>query len=147
MGYIYEGELANTQLFCGEKVLLVDDNAINLKVTKMILEESGVSVDIALSGEEAVELYRQSDINLYQIIFMDINMHGMNGYETTRLIRSMTREDSKNVPIFAMSADIMQVHKDKAKLAGMNGYVTKPFSFRDIFMLMHHIFDKSKEEI
>lgn len=144
MKYIYEEELKNPKPFCGEKVLLVDDNILNLRVTKMLLENSGVSVDVALSGEEAVEMFHHSEKNYYKIIFMDLNMYGMSGYETTRLIRSMNREDGRNVPIFAMSADLIDSHKEYAKQAGMNGYIPKPFTFHQIFLLMHHVF--SKEE-
>ena len=147
MKYIYQEELSNPKSFSGEKVLLVDDNKINLKVTKLLLEDSGVSVDAAMSGEEAVDMYRQSEQNYYRIIFMDINMYGMNGYDTTRLIRNMKREDSKSIPIFAMSADILEIHKERAKEAGMNGYVMKPFAFREVFSLMHHVFGADKEEV
>ena len=107
-------ETPDKELFSGEKVLLVDDNKINLEVTRTVLEQAGVRVDTANTGEKALELFLQSKEGEYRLIFMDINMYGMNGYETTQKIRRMKRKDAKTVLIFAVSADIQVTYKEKA---------------------------------
>ena len=126
-------ETPDKELFSGEKVLLVDDNKINLEVTRTVLEQAGVRVDTANTGE-------------YRLIFMDINMYGMNGYETTQKIRRMNRKDAKTVLIFAVSADIQVTYKEKALEAGMNGCICKPFSYNDIIKQMHRLLEEKKGE-
>lgn len=134
------------ELFSGEKVLLVDDNSISLEVTRTVLEQAGVIVDTAHTGEEAIQLFEQSKEGEYRIVFMDIHLYGMNGYEATRQIRRMDRKDAGKIPIFAVSAEIQSTHKEEAKKAGMNGCICKPFSYNDILMQMHHLFTRKEGE-
>lgn len=103
------------------KVLLVDDNEINREVGKVILENFNIIVDLAESGEEAIEKIK---ISKYDIIFMDIQMPVMDGYETTRIIREL----NKDTPIIAMTAHAMSQYKEKALKIGMNDFITKPIS-------------------
>lgn len=134
------------KMFSKEKVLLVDDNRISLEVTRTVLERAGVQVDTASTGEEAIQLFLQSREGEYGIVFMDINLYGMNGYEVTEQIRKMDRRDAKKVLIFAVSADIQLSHKQKAQKAGMNGCICKPFSFNDILLQLHKLFDPKEGE-
>ena len=110
-------ETPDKELFSGEKVLLVDDNKINLEVTRTVLEQAGVRVDTANTGESLRAVFTV-ERGEYRLIFMDINMYGMNGYETTQKIRRMNRKDAKTVLIFAVSADIQVTYKEKALEAG-----------------------------
>lgn len=144
MKYLFEEELNNPRKFQGERVLLVDDNAVNLKVMKGILEDQGIQAETALSGIEALEKLRQKDPFFYQMIFLDINMYHMNGYETAKNIRNMGRPDSHEIPIYAVSANMSQDHR--AKDAGMNGYITKPMVYYQLFALMHDTFDRQKTQ-
>ena len=139
-------ETPDKELFSGEKVLLVDDNKINLEVTRTVLEQAGVRVDTANTGEKALELFLQSKEGGHRLIFMDINMYGMNGYETTQKIRRMNRKDAKTVLIFAVSADIQVTYKEKALEAGMNGCICKPFSYNDIIKQMHRLLEEKEGE-
>lgn len=139
-------ETPDKELFSGEKVLLVDDNKISVDVTRTVLEQAGVRVDTANTGEEAIELFLKSKEGEYSLIFMDINMYGMNGYETTQKIRRMNRKDAQTVLIFAVSADIQGTYREKALEAGMNGCICKPFSYHDILKQMHWLLEEKEGE-
>ena len=139
-------ETPDKELFSGEKVLLVDDNKISVDVTRTVLEQAGVRVDTANTGEEAIELFLRSKEGEYSFIFMDINMYGMNGYETTQKIRRMNRKDAKTVLIFAVSADIQDTYKEKALKVGMNGCICKPFSYNVILKQMHRLLEEKEGE-
>lgn len=149
MKYLLEEEFTGQESFHQEKVLVVDDNEMNLRVTKLLLEDQGIIVDTAMDGEEALEKYLASGEFDYRTIFLDINMCGMDGYDTARAIRNANRGDSARVPIFAMSANIMAEHRKKAQEAGMNGYVTKPIAYGELFSMLHQVFqsmERSGEE-
>ena len=77
-------------------------------------------------GQEAVELFRNSEPGEFDVILMDIMMPGMNGYEATKMIRSLDREDAKKIPIIAMTANAFTEDRIRAKEAGMNEHVAKP---------------------
>lgn len=112
-----------TRIFEGKSVLLVEDNRINLQMTREILENMGFNADTAESGAVAVEMATR---NTYDAILMDIRMPEMDGYEATRRIRALKSADS--LPIIALSADAVEGVAEKAREAGMNGYLTKPLS-------------------
>jgi hypothetical protein len=111
------------EIFKQKTILLVEDNEINLQMTKEILENFGFNVDTAESGSLAVLMVRQK---LYDAVLMDIRMPEMDGYEATRRIRALQGTD--NLPIIALSADAVEGVAQKAKEAGMNGYLTKPLN-------------------
>ncbi|MHB8062798.1 MAG: ATP-binding protein [Ruminiclostridium sp.] len=107
--------------FINKKILLVEDNQINLQMTKEILDVMGFKTFTAESGLAAIELTKQ---NCFDAILMDIRMPGMDGYETTRRIRAI--EAGRNIAIIALTADAVDGVAEKAINAGMNGYLTKP---------------------
>ena len=84
-------------------------------------------------GQEAVELFRNSELGEFDVILMDIMMPVMNGYEATKMIRSLDREDAKKIPIIAMTANAFTEDRIRAKEAGMNEHVAKPV---DVELLM-----------
>ena len=86
----------------GLRALLAEDNELNMEITKFMLEDYGIHVECAADGEEAVQ---KSELGYYDVIFMDIMMPKLNGWDATRRIRSMKRSDAGNVPIIAMSAN------------------------------------------
>ncbi|HBT08215.1 MAG TPA: hybrid sensor histidine kinase/response regulator, partial [Leeuwenhoekiella sp.] len=104
-----------------QRVLIVDDNKINRMVTRRVLERQHAEVFEAQNGEEALALTQK---NHYDLILMDINMPGMNGYETTREIRAFEKE----VPIIALTAAEAEYIRKKAKEYGMNDVITKPYN-------------------
>lgn len=110
----------------GMPVLLVEDNELNQEIAHYMLAERGLEVTVAANGHEAVELFRKSQPDTYRIIFMDVMMPVMNGYEATRAIRSMDRPDAAKIPIIAMTANAFAEDVKTAKEAGMNEHITKP---------------------
>ena len=109
----------------GRRILVVEDNAKNLKLVRDVLQFSGYEVTEARSGEEGVELARNRTPDL---ILMDLQLPGIDGVEALRLLR----EDpaTRSVPVVAVTAFAMKNDRDRALLAGFNGYVEKPISVR-----------------
>ncbi|MDE6602632.1 MAG: response regulator [Lachnospiraceae bacterium] len=114
------------QDFSGRRVLLVEDNEINIEVAKELLGIVGIQVDMAENGQLAVEAVEGKEPGYYDLIFMDIQMPVMNGYEAAKAIRASGRKDLENIPIVAMTADAFADDIRKAEEAGMNGHVSKP---------------------
>ncbi len=120
----------------GKHILIVEDNQFNIEIAKYILEEEHVVVDIATNGEEAVQKFKGSKIHEYDLILMDLMMPVMNGYDATKAIRKLDREDAKTIGIFAMTANAFKEDADACLSAGMNGHIAKPI---DIDVLKRQI--------
>ena len=111
------------------RALIVDDALLNRKVLYTFLEKTGIKMEEAASGEEAIEKYIHSPVGYYNIIFMDIHMPNMNGYEATEKIRRSDKMDALTVPIIAVTADAFKETEEKVLLCGMNGFISKPINF------------------
>lgn len=118
--------------YSGKRVLLVEDNEINVEVAKELLGIVGIQVETAENGKLAVEAVTEKEAGYYDLIFMDIQMPVMNGYEASKAIRASEREDLKKIPIVAMTADAFADDIRKTEEAGMNAHISKPV---DIEML------------
>jgi signal transduction histidine kinase/ActR/RegA family two-component response regulator len=112
--------------FDGRRALVVEDNEINLMISEMLLQSWGFTVEHAINGEDAVSMVQQSALNYYDIIYMDIQMPVIDGYEAARQIRQLDRSDVKDLPIIAMTANVFADDVEKARAAGMNAHVGKP---------------------
>ena len=112
----------------GKKVLLVEDNELNREIATAILQELGLSVDIAEDGTDAVDIMSSAEGRKYDLIFMDIQMPKMDGYTATREIRTLNDPKCANIPIIAMTANAFEEDRKKAIKAGMNGHIAKPIS-------------------
>ncbi len=112
----------------GVKVLLVEDNELNMEIAQFMLEGEGMKVASAVNGQEAVNIFRQSEVNGFDIILMDIMMPVMDGLEAARTIRDLDRPDAKTVPIIALSANVMDSDIKKTKMAGMDEHLSKPIN-------------------
>ncbi len=110
----------------GKKALVVEDNELNQEIAKYILTEMGLEVTVAANGQEAVQLFEESASDTYQIIFMDVMMPVMNGYEATRAIRRLDRPDAVRIPIVAMTANAFAEDIKAAEEAGMSEHTAKP---------------------
>ncbi len=110
----------------GKKILLVEDNEFNAEVMKELLTEVGVEVEVAPNGRNSISRLKEREAGYYSIVFMDIRMPGIDGYETTRRIRRSQREDLKKIPIIAMTAEAFSNDVKMAVDAGMNGHIAKP---------------------
>lgn len=120
------------QNFSGKRVLLVEDNDINIEVAQELLNIVGIQVETALNGQRAVDCVREKEPGYYQLIFMDIQMPIMNGYEAAKAIRSSDRKDLADIPIIAMTADAFSDDVKKAKAAGMNDHISKPINIEKL---------------
>ena len=114
--------------FTGKRVLLVEDIELNREIAEAILEETGFLVEAAPDGTDAVEMMKRAEEGYYDVILMDVQMPVMNGYEATRAIRALHREDVKKLPIIAMTANAMDEDKEAALKSGMNAHIAKPIS-------------------
>lgn len=110
----------------GRRVLLVEDNEINMEIAKELLGVIGIEVEEARDGQQAVDIVLEKPEHYYDLIFMDIRMPNKTGYEAAKEIRASGREDLKSIPIIAMSADAFSDDIRRAKAAGMNAHVAKP---------------------
>ena len=120
------------------RILLVEDIEINRVLAETVLLEFGFSVDSVADGCDAVDAIREHPENYYDLVLMDIQMPVMNGYEATRAIRALNREDVKTLPIIALSANTRDEDKKKSLDSGMNYHVAKPF---DVLHLVSTIND------
>ena len=145
MEFILKEEMEEYGSFNHEKILLVDDNDTNIFVVKTILEDRGLIVDTALCGKEGIERYRTSKEFEYKIIFLDINMYDIDGYEVSKEIRMSDRMDAAKIPVYALSANIFAKDRIKAKESGMNGYVTKPIIYKTLFGLIREIIENDND--
>ena len=112
--------------FGGKRILLVEDNELNREIAETILEEAGFVVDSAPDGTDAVDMMKASAEHYYDAILMDIQMPVMDGYEATRTIRTLPRQDAADIPIIAMTANAMEEDKETALTSGMNAHIAKP---------------------
>lgn len=110
----------------GRRVLLVEDNELNAEIAIEVLSMTGLSVEQARDGVEAVDRMADVDDGYYDMIFMDIQMPRMNGYDATRAIRAMSGHYCKQVPIIAMTANAFAEDVQAAKTVGMNEHIAKP---------------------
>lgn len=114
--------------FKGKRALLVEDNELNAEIAKEIIGMTGIELEYAANGELAFERFKQVEDGYYDIIFMDVQMPVMNGYEATRAIRALSGEYAKAVPIIAMTANAFAEDVRASKEAGMNAHVAKPLN-------------------
>jgi CheY-like chemotaxis protein len=119
--------------FSGHTIILAEDIEINREIVLALLEPTGLSVDCAGNGKEAVELFTANP-EKYGMIFMDVQMPEMDGYEATIVIRAFEAEQKKasGVPIIAMTANVFKEDIDKCLKAGMNGHIGKPLNMEDV---------------
>ena len=122
--------------FKGKRVLLVEDNALNAEIAMELLQSIGLIIDWAENGEIAVQKFKESPVNMYFAIFMDMQMPVMDGLEATRQIRSSQRTD-RDVLILAMTANTMERDRKKCTEVGMDGYISKPISIKDIEKILN----------
>lgn len=124
----------------GSGILVAEDNVLNQEVLSGMLRPSGIIVDIASNGMEAVEMYK-SKKGFYELILMDIQMPMMDGYEAAKALRDMGCE----IPIIALSANAMKEDANRSKQAGMNAHLNKPIDTEKLFELLLKFISKKVE--
>ncbi|MEG1801544.1 MAG: response regulator, partial [Oscillospiraceae bacterium] len=124
--YIEGNKTGENYNFKGHRVLLVEDNALNMEIATELLSVTGIEVDSAENGKLALEKFTASPEGTYDIILMDIQMPIMDGHESTRAIRASEHPQAKTIPIYAMTANAFTEDISLALSAGMNGHIAKP---------------------
>lgn len=119
----------------GKKLLLAEDNDINYEIVAEVLSMYGIEVDRAENGRDCVEIFEKTENGYYDALLMDVHMPIMDGYEATRRIRQMNRED-KNLPIIAMTADVFSDNIERCLESGMNECITKPFDVKECLRVL-----------
>ena len=120
-----------TGLFAGRRVLLVEDMEINREIVTALLEPTQMEIDCAENGVEAVRKFSEAP-QKYELIFMDVQMPEMDGYEATQRIRALDLPEAKSIPIIAMTANVFREDIEKCMKAGMNSHVGKPLDFDEV---------------
>ena len=123
----------------GLHILLAEDNELNMEITEFVLQNEGADLTKSWDGQEAVELFRNSEPGEFDVILMDIMMPVMDGYEAAKMIRSLDREDAKEIPIIAMTANAFTEDRIKAKEAGMDEHVAKPVDVELLIKVIHKL--------
>ena len=131
----------------GMKILLVEDNDLNLEVAQYILEDAGAEIIVARNGLESVELFEQSESDSFDVILMDVMMPVMDGLTATKKIRKLKRKDARTVPIIAMTANVFNEDIIAAKEAGMNEHIAKPLDFDKLIHTLAKYFLKMDKKL
>ena len=127
----------------GFHILLVEDNELNMEIAEFSLQNAGAKITKAWNGQEAVEIFQASSIGDFDVILMDVMMPVMDGYEATKNIRSLSREDAKTIPIIAMTANAFSEDKIKAEEAGMNEHIAKPINMKLLIRIVSKLVNQS----
>jgi len=128
-----------TMDFSGKRLLLVEDNELNMEIAEELLRDVGFAVETAENGQIAVEMVQNSAAGYYDAVLMDIQMPVMDGYEATRKIRSLDRKELAEIPIIALTANVFDEDKKKALASGMNAHIAKPLDVKLMYEVLANI--------
>lgn len=128
----------------GKRILLCEDHPLNVQIATRLLEKKGARVTCAENGLRGVELFRTGEPYYFDAILMDIRMPVMDGLEATREIRAMEREDAREIPILAMTANAFAEDMEKSKAAGMNAHLAKPIKPQRLYEVLAQCLQQRK---
>ena len=131
-------------LFTDKRLLLVEDNMINMEIAHMILSQAGFKVDTAENGKIALEKISVSEAGYYSVVLMDVQMPVMDGYTATRMIRELDNKELAGIPIIAMTANAFKEDEDAALKAGMQAHITKPIDVDILLQTLKSILSKGQ---
>lgn len=135
---VFEKDFSTVQhKYPGKHILIVEDKRINMEIVKGFLEDTELIIDEARNGKDAVEKFKESEEGTYDLIFMDIRMPVMKGDEATAIIRALEREDSKRIPIIAMTANALESDVENSFRCGMNGHISKPIEPDEVYRCLN----------
>ena len=130
------GQQINKEMFYGKRVLLVEDVVINREIVIALLEDFNLEITEAENGQQAFDQFAANP-EKYDLIFMDIQMPVVNGYDSTRMIRSLDHPHAKTIPIIAMTANVFKEDIDLCLAAGMNGHIGKPLNLHEVIIVLN----------
>ncbi len=133
----------DTYDYSGKRILLVEDNELNRELALAIMGETGMQIDCAEDGIEAVNMINDAPEDRYDLVLMDIQMPRMDGYTATREIRTLPNNRKANIPIVAMTANAFDEDRQKAFECGMNGHIVKPIDMKSIAKILDQIFSEA----
>lgn len=136
---VYESSVIDS--FKDVRILLVEDNELNREIATELLKSVGFILDEAENGSQAVQMVNDSPAGYYKVILMDVMMPVMNGYESTKKIRSLEDKAKASVPIIAMTANAFEEDKNQAIECGMDKFVSKPFDINDLLVKLKEMID------
>jgi signal transduction histidine kinase/CheY-like chemotaxis protein len=139
-----KSKLDINERFAGKKLLIVEDVEINREILISLLQETGLGIDCAQNGLEAVEMI-VNDPDKYDVVLMDIQMPKMDGLEATRRIRAMNVHRTQNFPIIAMTAHVFTSDIEECLAAGMNDHIGKPFDIEDVLKKLHKYLNEAEK--
>lgn len=131
--------------YTGRRILVVEDNDLNREIATEILLMTGATVEAAENGREAVEMVEASEKGHYDLILMDLQMPVLNGYEATKALRAMEREDIREIPIVAMTANAFLEDVQQSKACGMNEHMAKPLDIEQLYRMLARWLGKKKD--
>jgi CheY-like chemotaxis protein len=125
--------------FTGKRVLVAEDNQINAEIAKSLLENRNFTVEVAVNGLRAMEMFVQSPVGYYDAILMDVRMPMMDGLQATANIRHWSKADAKSIPIIAMTANAFDEDVEKSRAAGMNAHLSKPIEPETLYRTLYRL--------
>ena len=134
-----EAEDLATDRFKGHRILLAEDNQLNQEIAVEILAPTGLIVDVAQNGREAVRMVEDAPAGTYDLVLMDVQMPIMDGYEATRCIRLIPDKRKSALPIYAVTANTFEEDKNRANQAGMNGHISKPIDVAQLIKTLEDV--------
>ena len=133
-------------LFTDKRLLLVEDNIINMEIANMILSQAGFAVDTAENGKIAVEKISVSEAGYYSVVLMDVQMPVMDGYTATRMIRELDNKELAGIPIIAMTANAFKEDEEAALKAGMQAHIAKPIDVDILMQILTKVLSTNKKD-
>ena len=132
--------------FGGIKALVVEDNTINRQIINILLQNINIKCDFAENGRIALEKFNAAPDKAYDLIYMDIQMPELNGYETTKALRSGEKEEGHTIPIIAMTANVFDEDVEKCRKAGMNAHIGKPIDPNQLAYVTSQVLSRQKSD-
>ena len=130
---------------CQKRVLVVEDNELNRKIAAQVIEDEGILTECAIDGLEAVKKVREAPEHYFDLILMDVQMPGLNGYQAAEQIRGLGRCDTSAVPILAMTANAFEEDARQCLAAGMNVHLAKPLQMDKVLAALMECCGKKKD--
>ena len=128
--------------FSSVRLLLVEDNMVNMQIAQLILSQAGFAVETAENGQIAVDMVSASEPGYYNAILMDIQMPVMDGYEATRAIRALNNRELAEIPIVALTSNAFREDVEATKSAGMAAHIAKPVDVQKMLSTLRSVLEQ-----